>query len=522
MIANTRKRDRTKGSRPRRLDMAFRASRSQRSKSEPVSPVWNDSVAKASRQLQQRAERAWGYGTQVIAPPVNFYALAAFLQINTWHQRACRVKAEVSTGELAIIKPRDSTADRDSLNPGHARFLRGLVRQANEDESLSAVLFKVEFDLEALGNAYLEVVRDRVGRPVELHHIPAVGVRRGWGDDKPDGFWQLDHRFSGRRVFFKDFGDDRAMRIDGQPADGSAAEEQLASELIHLRCYVPTEQYYGLPEWLTALIGMEGTRAAEEWNADRFQHNTIPRKIITFIGGEQDDELEATIEDYFTTVAKGRNHRPLVLFATPVDGMEMGDARIQVDSLETEAQDAGFLEYQNQNRDQVVAAHGVPPALMGVQAAGRLGGKGADEMQRRDFKRLVVVPRQRRLEEILNERLIADTEHGFGITDWVLRLGDFDLSDQTFSVAKAEQLRKLVSSGLLTANEARQELGLDPFQDLPAADEPMVMQPGGGIFLRQLDPTAELEAPAVAPTPDQTEQAGQAGGQTRTTEGAAA
>ena len=511
LLARRRSASRRDASRPPRLGVAFRAAKSRLS--DEGDPVWGNSVAKGSRQLQQRVERDWGYGTTAIKPPVNFTALASYLQINTWHQRCCRVKAEVATGELAMVKPRDGDADRPALNQLHAQFLRKIIRQAHDkgggyDKApLSTVLYRVEFDVHWSGNGYIEAVRDKLWRPAALYHVPSVHVRRGWDAERrhPFGYWQVSP--SGGRIFFKDFGDERRIRIDGQLADAGTPDDQLATELLHLSCYSPAEQYYGIPEWLPALLAVEGSHAAANWNADRFLHNSIPRKIITFFGAEESEDLREILRDYFTSVSKGRNHEPLVMFATPADGFDAGDARLEVKDLESSPQDAGFLKYLEGNRDEIVAAHGVPPSLVGVQAAGRLGGKGSDEAQRRDFKRLVIEPRQRRMEEVLNERLVADDEDGWGIEEWVLKLGDFDLRDQSFSIAKAEQLRKLVASGLMTPNEARVELGMDPVSDVPAADELMVMGPGGGMFLRQLDPTSETPpAPATRPMPGQAEQ----------------
>jgi len=460
--------------------LAFKARRAIGTCSQPD---WGlDPILKASRQAWITTDREWRYDAgDVVEPPANFHALGALLLHNVWHLRCVRLKARITAGSHPLVRPRDAGRAAPELANGEADALGALVRKANPDQSLTDVLYRVQFDIEALGNGYLEVIRDRLGRPVELYHVPAINVRIARGKDgKPRGFWQMD-RASRRRVFFKTLGDFEPLTTRGDVASSSDAD--LATELIHLADYHPSSSYYGLPSIVTALVPIEGSRAAESWNADFFRHNTIPRKIITFLGGEPSDELLEEIEDYFSSVAQGRNHRPLILYAQPTSGdPDLDNTRIDVKDLETTDQDAGFLKYLENNRDLVIAAHGVPPSLVGVQSAGRLGGKSSDELARKDFKVLVIEPRQDVLEQAINECLVAD---GWKIRDWVIQLQDFDLSDTGQALAKAEQLRKLVAAGLLTVNEARVEMGRHPYLDgdAPLANKPSVQTSGGLVFL---------------------------------------
>lgn len=488
MVSAARPRRRARASyseTPTRVRMSVRAAR--RRQAREADAVFYDSVTsvtKGSKALQRKAERAFGYGSSpVIKPPVNYWALSNWALMNTWHQRCCRVKAEVVTGAEMMVQRRDKRDDPDEGNQFEREYLSRLVRRANDaGESLQQVLEKVQYDFEDNGRGYIEVVRDLLGRPRELYHVRAVSMRRGWDDDQQSarGFWQLDPRDMSRKRFFRDFGAEDQWNLgdDGKPTTDAA---KVATELIELGRYTATDDYYPLPDWLTCLVGMEGTRAAQIGNRDHFRHRNMPAAIVLLRGLDKNDKEDAIeeVEDFFTSVQEGRESRAMVLAADPGDpDLAPEQAGVEVHPVES-PRDASHRDYQADNRDEVLAAHGVPPSLAGIRSAGRLGGKGSDDADRRDFKRMSIDPRQRRLEHALNERVIADPEHGLGIEGWVIRLGDFDLSDATTSVAKRAEDRKQVAAGLMTINEARLESGREKLRDTPQADEALILGAGG-------------------------------------------
>lgn len=492
------------------LDREINAGQSSAADAEP----YYETISKASRQLATSVESAWDYASgRVIQPPFNLYKLANYFELDPWHARCCRLKALLVAGRgrgsrvATTVVARDENRDEETLHAGERKYLREWIRRINPTTSFERLIYRIQLDIEVTGNAYVEVVRDGLGRPIELYRVPAVNVRRGCEAQAARGFWQIDPKMPSRKVFFKDFNDPTPIDSrDGREMTRSIPAEYEATELRQFMCHHPSSIYYGVPEWLSAMIAMDGSGSAMRWNADRFAHNTIPRKAIFFKGGQPSKEVKRRAREYFSTPEPGRNHSPLVLWL-----ISENDEKVDIDikDLESGPQEAGFLHYLDSNRDMVVAAHGVPPSMVGIPPS-RGAGRVDNDAERRNFRVFSIEPRQGDIEDALNEDILPE----IGITDWVLHLGDLDLSDSESQIKRAAQIKELVASALLTINEGRRELGREPYHGIAAADEPFVMQPGGALFLRHVDPSA----PAVLPIPGgpqakQTNQAGQAGGE---------
>lgn len=74
-------------------------------------------------------------------------------------------------------------------------------------------------------------------------------------------------------------------------------------------------------------------------------------------------------------------------------------------------------------------------------------------------------PRERRLEQFVNMLMLEYTDkYKFQIID--------DHIDQ--HVEKTDVLVKQINSGIITINEARQELSLDPYEGIDEADMPLI------------------------------------------------
>lgn len=108
----------------------------------------------------------------------------------------------------------------------------------------------------------------------------------------------------------------------------------------------------------------------------------------------QVDELEAAFKQ-----AKGPgNFRNLFLYAP--NGKKDG---VQIIPVGEAAVKDGFMDIKNVTRDEVLAAHRVPPQLIGVVPA-NAGGFGDVEKARNVFVEAEIVPLQRHFEG-LNETL---------------------------------------------------------------------------------------------------------------------
>ena len=454
-------------------------------------------IHKASRQLELAMREAFSTNTgrRVKATPFDFWSVSRLLMSNTWHARCVELVSKVAAGLDWML---DKRSIEDEPSSADIAAIDALLRRPSDPEEASDQTVQINdvaqcvfHDLRSLGNANLEIVRDGFGRPVEIYHVPAVTVRV---DAQGRGFWQVGHgglsetsAATTRTRFFKNYGDRRDIGSESGPDKPRREGEPLASEMVHLKTYHPLGGAYGVPAFLPAVLAIRVNRASDDYNADFFEHNTVPNKIIVFHGLIPDERTKQTIADYFEVGLKGRIHKPLVL---SVDEIEDGQ-KIEIRDLTAfQAIDGGFLRLKDMSRDEILAAHGVPGSMVGVRSPGRLGGKGDNETSRRDFKALEIEPLQVGFERVINMLVIED---GFGVNDVVFRLANFDLSDHDFALAKSKEMRSQVGVAIRTINEARKELGLDPFP-FPQADAPFVQTSAGPLYLQWID----LENPPAA------------------------
>lgn len=426
-------------------------------------------------------------------PPICPYALASLMLRNGWHARCIELTAEaVAGGQWKVVQ-------KDESRP-EPRGRRALAEKARLEAFLTNVnrsqlgcdiadLVKASMGCQAMiGFGSWEITRDALGRINGLFHLPSVSIRMATGPN--GGYWQIGsagHGFA--RRYFKKFGDLRVLGSASGEVMKPNSRERPATELLVITVPHPAAvNGYPLPWWISALPTIETDIAASEWNSEFFRANTIPRKVFAFFGltGES---AKDNIKQYFATPTKGRNHEPLVL-GFPVS-REDGD--MKVFDLESQHQDAGFLNLRAANRDEILALHGVPPILVGVQTPGKLGGKNDRESTRKDFKTFKIDPLQVIYERILNRVVLPS----MGITRWRVQLGDLDMSDHDATLARSRETRSQVGMGLRTINEGRRVLGLSPYRSAPAADRPFIQTSSGPLFLDTIE--AGQNAPGVAP-----------------------
>ncbi|HFE37072.1 MAG TPA: phage portal protein, partial [Gammaproteobacteria bacterium] len=132
--------------------------------------------------------------------------------------------------------------------------------------------------------------------------------------------------------------------------------------------------------------------------------------------------------------------------------------RIEKLGLESKDKDFSFSDGRGQNRDEVISAHGVPPRLVGIMAAGQLGGVGEIEGQLTIFKQSTIDPDQEALENLLNSTIIAS----FGTHKWRLKFNEMDITD---ALADTEKYTRLTEAGILTPDEVREDLGRMPLEN---------------------------------------------------------
>ncbi|POA97138.1 phage portal protein [Chromobacterium sinusclupearum] len=268
-------------------------------------------------------------------PPVSWDGLARSLRANVHHASALTVKRNVL---VSTFKPH-----------------RLLSRSA-----FSAWLM----DYLVFGNAYLQAITNRLGGVMELKPARAKYVRRA---KDLAGFWWVP---------------------------GFDQEQLLAGRVLHLMDADINQEVYGLPEYLAALQSAWLNESATLFRRKYYLNGSHAGFILYMTdaaNNEQDiDNLRKALKD-----SKGPgNFRNLFMYAPngKKDGLQL------LPISEVTAKDE-FLNIKNVTRDDVLAAHRVPPQLLGV-IPGNVGGFGDAPKAAGVFYENEIKPLQLRLQEV--------------------------------------------------------------------------------------------------------------------------
>lgn len=387
------------------------------------------------------------YGTRGLVQPLyNPEALARALELNTYHYRACRTKARDTAGlgwKLSPLKNKPAEAQKTAVE--------GFFKA--QSILITIMLDRVMMDFESVGYAAMELVREGYrhdGKPVLLNHVPSHTMRI-----HKDGNKLCQIRGTKER-WFKAVGyaKDVDMYTGQEKEPGAIPDERRATEIVWLVNYTPRSDFYGLPDHIPALGAMHGDVARRDYNIAFFDNFGVPAYAVLVtgnfdpgpVGEDGKSELERAIEEHFTTLAKNP-HSTLILTIPTAD--PENKINIHFQPLAVEVKEASFRLYRKDNRDEILAAHGVPPYRMGIAEIGSLAGSTAAESTE-IYKASIIEPRQDIIEQLINKWILGqDTDKGLGVTDWWWELNEIDTTDEKHDM---EMIEKIFAMGGVSPN----------------------------------------------------------------------
>jgi len=440
---------------------------------------------KMNRDLQKRFQGIEGTETQqnllaqaitgyamfdLIEPPYNLDYLSQIYEISPYNYAAINAKVSniVGLGHDFVETRKtqeafDNITDDKALDRARRKLNRlrqdlyDWLEECNEEETFTETLIKAYTDVEATGNGYLEIGRTSAGKIGYIGHIPAktMRVRR-----LRDGFIQLLY---GKAVYFRNFGDQETPN----PIDGGL---ERPNEIIHLKKYTPTNNYYGIPDIIASQNAMAGNEFAGKYNLDYFENKAVPRYIITVKGAKLSTESERKLLEFFQVGLRGKNHRSLYIPLPP----DSPDSKVEfkMEPIEAGTQESSFNVYRKSNRDEILLSHRVPINKIGTPEGVNLAvARDADKT----FREQVCRPAQMNLEKKLNKIIQEMTDA------LLLKFNELTLTDEdTQSKIDERYLRMQV----VTPNEIRIRMGMVPLD--------------GGDKVVELKPQAQAEVRAQA------------------------
>jgi len=293
-----------------------------------------------------------------------------------------------------------------------------LFIRPNEFISFGEMLEKTIAWIELWGNAYWWMIRDSKGKPIKLYLLRSSLV--SWQDDPINLY----------KKFYYNVGSEK---IEIDPKD-----------IIVFKNNNPFSDRVGVST--VSILG--NTLTADNdiriLNKNLLSNGAVPKGVLyteQSLTEAQIEKLRMLWEDSY----KGANKAGKVAILT-------GGLQFQPIGLSPE--DARFLEQRKLNREEIGAVFGVPPAFLGDYEHANY----KIEDQRRIFYVDTIIPYARRIENKLNQSLMYE----FGKDYWC----QFDFSGvpefQEDEEKKSRVLNEYVRNGVLTINEARERLGLEP------------------------------------------------------------
>ena len=246
----------------------------------------------------------------------------------------------------------------------------------------------------------------------------------------------------------------------------------------------------------------------QRWFIDDFQAGTMPMTFMKTDSQEIDHLRLAAFERVFNDKMVGSSeerHKIKVLPKgfDPVIAPEM-----------TERYKPEMDEYIIK---KIASIFGIAPSQLGVVArAGLGGGKGAHDGEEQSAETVSARPMENFIVEVINSLCRRFLSMDKNIT--------FNLEDRSTAENEAEKAKAYqtaLSSGTMTLNDARGDMGL-PLYDMKEADEPFILTAAGPVFLKGTLDSQQQQAQAQGATSDQAQPGkdGQAPQDTQSSESA--
>ncbi len=234
---------------------------------------------------------------------------------------------------------------------------------------------------ETFGIAYLEVIRSREGKVIQLdfvEDVPSVrmscrlfpGDMRFWYKGKmitrKKVFRKYKQEINGKSVYFREFGDMRVMdRETGEFVKSTSLDKQ-ANEIL---AFPIGPSPYGTVRWIGQILGCDGARRAEFLNNNYFRNGRHMPLAIIVKNGTLTNSSMTKLQMYLNGIqGEAGQHKFLLIEA---EGTESDfDANKNVDiELKPLAdilqKDELFQDYIENNRKRVQSAFNLPDLYVG-------------------------------------------------------------------------------------------------------------------------------------------------------------
>lgn len=249
-----------------------------------------------------------------------------------------------------------------------------------------------------------------------------------------------------------------------------------ANEIIHYKYFNPTNDFYGLSPIQVGANIIDTENFAETWNRKSLENDAVPGGAFV-VEDDLTDTQRANLKSEINNAMQGYNHarRPLLL--------EGGTKWV---TMALTARDMDFINLRKMDRETLCGLFGVPPVVVGILDKSTYNNY---QSALKSFWEETVISHLNKFRDKLNHELIPRWGDNIKI--------DYDLSNvpalQESRDNQSKRLTAYVNRGIITINEARQEMGLDEVAWGDTWYAPMNLLPVGSAKPEEEKPEKETE-----------------------------
>lgn len=387
-------------------------------------------------------ENPSGKNSNHLSPPVNPEIVARFFEQNPFHFRAIMFKALCVAGVGYDVTPVDTKLE-DYFDDEEYLKLKNFIEHPNEEgevfEDIMVSWYAERFNY---GHGYLEIVSTLKGELAEIYNLRALNC---FPKIYYDNLYYIQRNFN-KDVWFKPLGSDLKVL--------SSMKQSEMNEVCALKNYNLRTKYFGYPEWYSATADLVLDRSVIEYRIRQFDNNLMIQFMIICEGGELDANALIKIKKFLASNYKGVENAGKVLYLNS----DHPDVKIRIEKLDKESREVGYLMTREQNRDFILAAHGVASILLGAKTKGQLGGTTEIKDLFKIFNETIVKPEKRTLKAKLNN--LFKTK--LGITKFYLEPKELTIDTLKEMVEYVTRLREV---DIIDVNEARKEFDWEPREE---------------------------------------------------------
>ena len=310
----------------------------------------------------------------------------------------------------------------DSENPKVQAF----IEDVNTGDSMREVYGRIIDDYYSFGNAYMQIVRHKGG--INLFHIDATKCRVS--KDQKHIYIHPDWATYGTTK-------DDTVIVPVYP------EFEKNTSIIQFKDYEPTFNYYGLPDFISAMSWLSIDWELQTYNESKFKNNFTPSAIVEINGDMGEEEAEKLVKDAQQKwTGKGNNSKILFL-------VKNGDTSPANVTILNDGSDGSFMELQKLTSQNIITAHRWQPAMSGIVSAGKLSSTGNEIRVAWEMVMGTIIKETDQLIFGKIQKIIKDNT--------TLDISDFEIIYEP----PVSFLSDIVPASVLTINEQRLVLGFE-------------------------------------------------------------